>query len=104
MFAKDVDVLIQIGIEQASFFCNDAVYADVTVHGQRHTYGVESASFAKWLRHQYYEQKKGAASSSAIKTAVRTLVAKAEFGGRDSAASGSFAHRRGRGPALYRPG
>jgi hypothetical protein len=80
MFSDDVDLLIKIGQERASYFCNDAVFADVTVRGHRNTYSAESKAFAKWLLHQFFLEKKKAPASSAIKTAIRTLVAIAEFG------------------------
>jgi putative DNA primase/helicase len=80
LFAGDVDVLLKIGQERASYFCNDAVFADVVVHGHRNTYAVESKAFAKWLLHQFFLEKQKAPASSAIKTAIRTLAAIAEFG------------------------
>jgi len=76
----DVDVLIKIGQERATYFHNDAVYADVVVHGHRHTLAVESEAFAQWLRYEFYSDKKKAPTGSAIKTAIRTLAANAEFG------------------------
>jgi hypothetical protein len=80
LFTNDVDVLVKIGQERASFFCNDAVFADVLVHGHRNTFAVESKAFAKWLLHQFFMEKNKAPASRAIKTAVRTLAAIAEFG------------------------
>src|SRR6267142_213424 len=79
MFSDDVDLLIKIGQQRASYFCNDAVFADVTVRGHRNTYPVESKPFAKWLLHQFFLEKKKAPAGAAIKTAIRTLVAVAEF-------------------------
>jgi putative DNA primase/helicase len=80
MFADDVSVLVTIGQERASYFCNDAVCADVDVRGHRHTYVVESKAFAKWLLNEFFLEKKKAPASSAIKAAIRTLAAIAEFG------------------------
>lgn len=80
LFAGDVDVLLKIGQERASYFCNDAVFADVVVHGHRNTYPVESKPFAKWLMHQFYLDTTRSPSGSAIKTAIRQLAANAEFG------------------------
>jgi hypothetical protein len=79
MFADDVNVLLKIGREQASYFCNDAVFADVVVHGHRNTYAVESKAFAKWLLYLFFLEKQKAPASSSIKTAIRTLAAIAEF-------------------------
>lgn len=80
MFADDVDVLLKIGRERATYFCNDAVFADVVVRGNRNTYAVESRAFANWLQHEFFLEMKKAAPSSALKTAIRTLAAIAEFG------------------------
>lgn len=80
LFQNDVDVLLKIGREQASYFRNDAVMADVIVRGRRHTYPVESRAFSKWLLHRFFEEKKKAPGGGAIKSAVRTLAANAEFG------------------------
>jgi hypothetical protein len=80
MLANDVDLLIEIGRERASYFCNDAVFADVVVRGHRNTYPVGSKAFAQWLRHQFFLEKQKAPAFSAIKTAVHTLAANAEFG------------------------
>jgi hypothetical protein len=80
LFADDVDLLLKIAQERASFFCNDAVFADVMVRGHRNTFPIESKSFAKWLLHQFFLEKKKAPAGSAIKSAIRTLAAIAEFG------------------------
>jgi hypothetical protein len=80
LFADDVDLLLKIGQERASYFCNDAVFADVVVRGHRNTYPIDSKAFAKWLLHQFFLEKKKAPAGSAIKTAIRTLAAIAEFG------------------------
>jgi hypothetical protein len=80
LFQDDVDVLLKIGQERASYFSNDAVFADVDVRGHRNTYAVESKAFAKWLLHQFFLEKNKAPAGSAIKTAIRTLAAIAEFG------------------------
>jgi hypothetical protein len=80
LLQDDVDLLIKIGQERATYFHNDAVYADVVARGHRDTLAVESKAFAQWLRNEFYSEKKKAATGSAIKTAIRTLAAIAEFG------------------------
>src|SRR6267378_7099674 len=80
LFANDVDVLLKIGQMRASYFCNDAVFADVVVSGHRNTYLVESKAFAQWLLHEFFMEKKKAPTGLSIKTAVRTLAAVAKFG------------------------
>jgi hypothetical protein len=80
MFEDDVDALVKIGQQRASYFCNDAIFADVIVNGHRNTYAVESRSFAKWLLHEFFQEKKRSPKGAAIKAAARTLAAIAEFG------------------------
>jgi hypothetical protein len=81
MFQNDVDVLIKIGQERATYFHSDAVYADVVVRGHRDTLAVvEGKAFARWLLHEFYSDMKKAPKPSAIKTAIHTLAANAEFG------------------------
>jgi hypothetical protein len=80
LFSGDVDVLLKIGKERASYFCNDGVFADVVINGHRNTFPVESKTFAKWLLHQFFLETNRAPASSAIKSAIRTLAAIAEFG------------------------
>jgi len=76
---NDADVLVKIGQQRASYFLNDAVFADVVVNGHRNTYAVESKTFAKWLLHEFFQDKKRVPQGSAIKSAIRTLAAVAEF-------------------------
>jgi hypothetical protein len=76
---KDSDLLVRIGLEHAKLFRNDQVFADVTINGRRHTYPVESSAFEKYLTHLFYRQRQATTSATAIKAAVRTLVAHAEF-------------------------
>jgi hypothetical protein len=80
LFIGDVELLLKIGKERASFFSNDAVLADVMVRGHRSTYPVESREFANWLRFEFYNENQRAPAVSSIKSAVRTLAAIAEFG------------------------
>jgi hypothetical protein len=80
MLAKDVNLLLLIGQEQASFFLNDAVFADVEVRGHRTAFKVESKAFEKWLLHRFFVETEKAPARSAIKSAIRTLGAIAEFG------------------------
>jgi len=80
LFADDVSMLLKIGREKALYFRNDVIFADVVVHGNRNTYPLESTAFAKWLRYEFFLAKQKAPTGSAIKTALRTLGAIAEFG------------------------
>jgi hypothetical protein len=80
LFQNDVDVLLTIGQAQASYFLNDSVFADVVVRGHRTTYKVESKSYEKWLLRQFFVETERAPARSAIKAAIRTLAAIAEFG------------------------
>jgi hypothetical protein len=80
LFIGDVELLLKIGKERASFFRNDSVHADVVVRGHRHTYPVESRKFANWLKFEFYNENQRAPAGSSIKSAVGTLSAIAEFG------------------------
>jgi hypothetical protein len=82
LFAKDQDVLIQLGLEGATFFCSvESAFADVVVDGRRNTWLLSDSEFADWLLHQFFIHKKKAPGLGAIKAAIRTLSAHAKFDG-----------------------
>jgi hypothetical protein len=80
MKAQQADALVKLGQQRAEFFCNDAVYATVMVHGHRTNYPVTSTAFKKWLRYEYFRELEIAVDPGAIKTAIEQLAANAEFG------------------------
>jgi hypothetical protein len=49
MAEKDADLLVAMAFKDAAFFTNDAVFADIAVHGQRRTCGIDSSEFRDWL-------------------------------------------------------
>jgi hypothetical protein len=80
MFAKDADTLVKIGKERATYFKNDAIFADVEVHGHHQSYAVHSQAFGNWLRQQFFEETTRVVNRSTIKNATDTLAALAEYG------------------------
>jgi hypothetical protein len=80
LLQKDVDVLLKIAQERATYFCNDAVFADVEVRGHPHTYAIESKAFKEWLLQQFFLETRRAPTGSSIKTAIHTQAAHVKFG------------------------
>ncbi len=82
IFAKDQDVLVELGVAGAVFFCStEGVFADVMVAGHRNTWPLSEAEFSDWLLHQFFMEKKKAPGLGAMKAAIRTLSARAKFDG-----------------------
>ncbi len=79
--------LLKLADEGAQFFhAPDAMaYADVRVSGHRETWPVKSKSFRLWLTRRFYETRKGAPNSEALKSALAVLEAKARFDGAELA-------------------
>ena len=75
---------ILIGLaRQAELFQDPdgTAYADLTVNGHRETYPVQGNDFKQWLRRGYYKLKNGAPNSEAMKVALATIEAQAQFDG-----------------------
>jgi hypothetical protein len=82
LFAKDQDVLIELGLKRATYFCSpDAAFADVMIAGRRHTWPLSGPDFHDWLLHQFFIEKKKAPTLGAMKAAISTLSAHAKFDG-----------------------
>jgi hypothetical protein len=82
LFAKEQDVLIELGLKRATYFCSpDAAFADVVIAGRRHTWPLSGPAFHDWLLHEYFIEKKKAPTLGAMKTAISTLSAHAKFDG-----------------------
>jgi hypothetical protein len=82
LFAKDQDVLVELGLAHATYFCSpDAAFADVAIDGHRHTWPLSGPDFHDWLLHRFFTERKKAPSLSAMKAAIRTLGAHARFNG-----------------------
>ena len=79
---KQADELIALA-DAAELFHTAAgdAYADVRVCRHRETYGVRSKLFRFWLRHRFYELRKGAPSSEAMTSALASIEARALFDG-----------------------
>ena len=82
LFAKDPDVLVDLGLAGAAFFCaTEGAFADVMVDGHRKTWPLSESEFSDWLLHRFFIETKRAPSISATKQAIRTLSAHAKYNG-----------------------
>ena len=54
-------------------------FADLMIDGHRETWPVRSLRFRSWLRRRYYEATGGAPSPAALRSALDTLEARAQF-------------------------
>jgi hypothetical protein len=83
LLAKDADVLIRIGLQNAKFFhtAADIAFANVMINGHRVTMQLGDAMFDSWLRYRFFVEKQKAPASGAVKSAIATLAAHAQFGG-----------------------
>jgi hypothetical protein len=79
MAEKDADRLVAMALKDAAFFTNDAVFADIAVHGQRRTCGIDSSEFRDWLQHEHYKKTKTTVSDGAVRQAIRALTARAKY-------------------------
>jgi hypothetical protein len=81
LFAKDADILIDLALSGAEFFCSPdgKPFADVSVHGYRNTWQLTSDEFGNWLIHRYFTLKRQAPALGPMKQAIRTLTAYAKF-------------------------
>ena len=77
------DRLIEIGTTQARLFHDSSteVYAVLAVGEHEETYRLRSSSFRRWLVKRFHEEEGNAPGSEALKRALETLGARAEFGG-----------------------
>jgi hypothetical protein len=81
LFAKEPDVLVDLALSGAEFFCSpDAKpFAEVLVHGYRNTWSLASDEFNDWLTYRFYNERRRAPGSGSLKQAKRTLTAHAKF-------------------------
>ena len=77
------DRLIEIGTTQARLFhdSSNEAYAVLTVGEHEETYRLRSTSFRRWLIERFYDEEGNAPGSEALKRALETLGARAEFDG-----------------------
>jgi hypothetical protein len=82
LFAKDQDILVELGIARATYFHSaEAAFADVVIDGHRHTWPLSGPEFSDWLLHEFLIERKKAPGLGAMKAAIRTLSAHANFNG-----------------------
>jgi hypothetical protein len=75
-----VDLLIEIGRTAELFHTPDGeAFSDVVIGGHRETWRVRSEKFGSWLRHQFFVKHKKACSGGAVRTAIDTLAAIAQW-------------------------
>jgi hypothetical protein len=77
---KQADTLIGIA-EHAELFRtrDDKAFADIRISSRRETWAVRSSGFRKWLLHTYFKEHKSTPSSEALKQAIDTIEARAQF-------------------------
>ena len=76
--AKPVDIMISLMSDATPFHTPDGTaFADVSDDGRRETLQVASAAFSDWLQLRYFDETGSAPSSSALKSALRAIEAKA---------------------------
>ena len=64
------------------FHCGDEAFAEFEHDGHRESWPVPSQGFSAWLRLQYFEASDGGApNNEALKTAIGTIAAQAQFRG-----------------------
>ncbi len=80
---SSADRLIAIGTTEARLFhdSSNEAYAVLTVGNHEETYRLRSTSFRHWLIKRFHEEEKTAPGGEALKRALETLGAKAEFDG-----------------------
>jgi hypothetical protein len=78
---KQVDVLISLASSADLFHDEDKVYADIRVDGHRETWPVNSKGFRSSLVHGFYKQEGTAPTSDALRRAIETIGARAQFDG-----------------------
>jgi hypothetical protein len=71
LFAKDEDVLVELGLAGAEFFHSDSTaFADVNIDGHRKTWLLSGTEFHDWLLQQFFNELEKAPSLTAMKTAI----------------------------------
>jgi hypothetical protein len=82
--ARQADVLIALASPATLFHTPDGdAFAELEVGGHCETHRVRGSGFRQWLRHRYYEETRSGCNSEALQVAIETLVAKAQFEGKE---------------------
>src|SRR5882672_2080358 len=78
--ATQDQILIGQAKDAALFHDRDGTaYADLTITGRRETWPVRGRMFKQWLMRGYYRLRSGAPSGEAMRLALATIEAKAQF-------------------------
>jgi hypothetical protein len=56
-------------------------YADIVIDGRRETHPIRGRAFRQFWRHQFYKRTREGCNAEALKTAIETIAAMAEFEG-----------------------
>jgi phage/plasmid primase-like uncharacterized protein len=80
--AKQADVLIGLALSEAELFHSDVDgYADISVNDHRETQRIGSKGFRKWLLRLYFVTMQSTPTGDAMRRAIETIDAKAQFDG-----------------------
>jgi hypothetical protein len=78
--STQADVLLDLALSAKLFHTPDTTgYADVIINDHRETWSIRSRGFRRWLVRCYFEATQSAPSSEALKSALETIEAKAQF-------------------------
>jgi hypothetical protein len=83
---KQADVLISLARSVNLFHTpapDNEGYADIIINGHRETHRICGRGFRQWLRHRYFKQTGSGCNADAMKVAVETIEAKAQFEGKE---------------------
>jgi hypothetical protein len=83
LLEKDADALVRLGLAGAKLFASPdgTAYADLVIKNNRSTMSLSSAEFSDWLLHQFFRERRKAPTGGALKNALRTLAAQAQYEG-----------------------
>jgi hypothetical protein len=77
---SQADILLRLAQSADLFHGPDGTgFADLDINGHRETWPIGSKGFRRWLARRYYDATQGALSSEALKSALNTIEAKADF-------------------------
>ena len=79
-FPTQADVILQLAADYDLFHTPDGTaYADVNVEGHRETFRIDGKPFAKLLKYRFYKQASEPATPEAVRKAIDSLEAKAQY-------------------------
>jgi hypothetical protein len=85
LFETDPEALLRIASDGASFFLDldHVAYADIDVDGHRETWPLTSHEFSFWLMRQFDTLKSRIPTATHMKSAIRSIGAKAAFSSKE---------------------